>query len=515
MVAISSVSTQGVGTRDAFAVPAADANVQTQSQTPSATTVTLGQTTPAPPNWPTYSVKDAAPTPLWQRAVNDPISIRMAGNMSASKLSARFGGLGEALLRDLAAGSTGFSQSVIQLPAGEPADAVASSSFQAHSANEIQLTITTRSGATVGITLGSDGDRLRVQTSVKDGQLSQGELDALGKLSASFQKSVDALTEVPPRVDLNGLMQYDATQFASIHLQASISLGNNQSQTLDFQADDRQRSMTSIGPTGTVKLAVDTTTPAIFGTAAQQAKAISQYLKQFDDAKARGQGDAALISMFKDAFSALHSQYNTASAQQSRVTFSTGDHGMLTGLADFSASISQTATSPNPLRSDERDTFDYAVSQSTQLLGRGQADRGAKQQQQSSLDASYHRALSADTTLFLTESPYSQNYYYEQIHDKASSESEFAYRKGELVKATLTQSADQSQHTQKYVMGRLEQDSTTPSSKSHTTDVLALVKAAEKASNAGLRRNAELRDNVLSSMHEKILLESNPAQLKA
>ena len=513
MVAISSVGSQVLaGTARANSTSAAT-GAPAQGEGSSATSVTLSRATPLPANWPTYSAKSMGPTPVWEHAIGDPISMRMAGNVSASKLSARFSGLGEALMNQIAGGGGSFSQSIIQLPADEPIDAVASSSFQAHSSNEIQLTITTRGGAKVGITLGSDGDRLRVQATVSDGQLSDGEREAIGKLSAAFQKSIDALNEVPPRIDVNGLMQYDATQFASVHLQANLALGGNQTQTLDFQADDKVRSLTSTGPTGTVKLSVDTSNPTIFGTPAQQAKAVSQYLKQFDDAKVRGQGDAALIAMFKDAFSALHSHYNTATTQQSRFSFSAGDHGMLTGLADFSASISQAPASINPLRSDETDTFDYQASQATQLLGRGQADRGARQQQQSSLDASYHSALSADTPLSLDESPYSQNYYYEQIHDKASSESEFAYRKGDLMKATITQSVDQSRHTQKYVMGHLEEDSTSPSSKSRTIDVLALVKAAENQSGLGLRRNSEARERVLAGMHDQVLLVADTAGL--
>lgn len=453
------------------------------------------------------------PTPVWQHAIGDPLSMRMAGNVSASRLSARFSGLGEALMNQIAGGGGSVSQSIIQLSADAPIDAVASSSFQAHSSNEIQLTITTRGGAKVGITLGSDADRLRVQASVTDGELSAGEREALGKLSAAFQKSVDALNEVPPRIDVSGLMQYDASHLASVRLQANVSPGANQTQTLDFQADDKARSLISTGPTGTVKLSVDNSSPTILGTQAQQAKAVSQYLKQFDDAKARGQGDATLIAMFKDAFSALHSHYNAASAQQSRLQFSAGDHGMLTGLADFSASISQAPIAINPLRPDEPDTFDYQVSQSTQLLGRSHADRGARQQQQSSLDASYHRALSADTPLSLDESPYSQNYYYDQIHDKASSESEFAYRKGNLMKATITQSVEQSRQTQKYVMGHLKEDSTAPTSKSRTIDVLAMVQAAEKQAGIGLRRNAEARDRVLAGMHDKALLVADAAGL--
>lgn len=516
MVAISSVGSHGfVGTQAASTSTATAAGTAAQNAPTQSSSVTLGQNASAPPNWPTYTVPGDTSTPLWEHAVSDAISLRMAGNITATGLATRFGGLGEALLSQIAKGGGAFSQSVIQPTAGGSVEGVVSSRFQAQSDNQISLTIGTRSGATVAITLGSDGDRLRVQTSVAGGELTDGEREALGKLSAAFQKSVDALSEVPPRVDVSDLMQYDATQLSSVKLQASIALGKHEFQTLDFQADDKQRSLTAVGPTGTVKLKVDTTSPAILGTAAQQAKAISAYLKQFDDAKGRGQGDAALMSMFKDAFSALHSQYGTGGAQQSLqspVKLSAGDHGMLTGLADFSASISQTAEAVNPLKSDERDTFDYQVSQSTQVQGTGQSDRGATQQQASSLDASYHRSLYADTTLSLTESPYSQSYFYDQIHDKASSRAEFSYDDGKLAKATLTQSADLSRRTQQYMMGRLESDTTTPVSKSNTVDVLSLVKAAEKED--GLRRNDDRQEQQLLAMHDRVLLQPDPAQIK-
>lgn len=513
MVAISSVGSQSraltQSASPAAAAAAASNGAPAAAQPTASTTVTLGQSAASP----TYSITPVTPTPVWEHASNDLISMRMAGNMSGSTLAARFGGLGAALLDQVKADGASFSQSIMQLAPGQSADAVSSADLHAPAANEIALTVTTRSGATVNIKLGSNGDRLSVQMSVKDGQLTDAERDALGKLSESFQKSIDGLTQTPPRLDLSGLTQYDATALSSVRLQANLSLGNNQTQTLDFQADDKHRSVTAAGPAGTVDLSVDMTKAVTFGTPAQQAKAVSKYLQQFDDARTRGQGDASLMSMFKDAFSALHSQYNTTTTQQSRFTLSNGDRGLLTGLADFSASVTQTPQSVNPKRSDEVDAFAYQVSQTTQLQGRGQADRGVTQTQQSSLDASYHRALTPDIPLNLTESKYSQNYYYEQIHDKASSQTEFAYRKGQLVKATVTQTAEQSQQTQKYVMGQLEQDYTTPTSKSRTIDILAMVKAAERNSQTGLRDKGEERDRIMASMNDKIFLEPNAARI--
>ena len=218
MVAISSVGSQSlIAQQQTAASQAASSGVSTpvantaSASASSSTVVTLGQSSVSP----TYSAIQTAPTPVWESAPNDLVSLRMAGNMSASKLSGRFGGLGAALLDQVRDGGSSFSQSVIQLAPGTSVDTVSAADFHTQAANEIKLSITTRGGATVGITLGSDGDRLAVKLSVSDGELSDTERAAIGKLAQSFQQSIDALTEVPPRLDISGLTQYDSTAGAS------------------------------------------------------------------------------------------------------------------------------------------------------------------------------------------------------------------------------------------------------------------------------------------------------------
>jgi hypothetical protein len=56
---------------------------------------------------------------------------------------------------------------------------------------------------------------------------------------------------------------------------------------------------------------VDLSQPASWGSKDQQAKALDKYLQQVDQAGTRGQGNGAMITMFKDAFKGMNSDYGT------------------------------------------------------------------------------------------------------------------------------------------------------------------------------------------------------------
>lgn len=488
--------------------PMAAATLGQKTPAAGATAVTLGQ-----PGSATYTLAQLSPTPVWERVASDAVTSRMAGNMYAPNLANRFDGLGAALLDRLKVDGSDFSQAVMQLPAGKPVDGVKASAFHAQTDNNVALTVTTRSGATVTVTLGSDDDRLAVQIAVTNGKLSDTERVALGKLSGAFQASIDGLTAKPPHLDIGGLLAFDPKVLASVNLHASVDLGNNTRQTIDLAADDQQRSVTATGPTGTVKVDVSMADASMLGSTAQRADAVAKYLDQFDAARQRGQGDAALMDMFKDAFAALHSNIEADDTPVHGIQLSKGDHGMMTGLADFSASIKQAAVKSNPMQSDEVDAFSYDVSQSTEVHGTSQMDRNIKQHQQSSLDASFHRSLFADTSLMLTDSKYSQNYYYEQIHDSASSDAEVGYQDGKLTTASITQSADQSRRVRKYELGRLEDDITDPASHTRSVDVLALVKAAEKSDESYRPGDDSLQEKILGGMHDRVMLQPEAARL--
>lgn len=376
------------------------------------------------------------------------------------------------------------------------------------------LSVKTASGAEVELAQASDGSG--IQITVKQGTLSDAERSALEKLSDGFNKAMEGLNGQPPRLDLSALTRFNSAVLTSVDLQAKVT-GENKL-TLSFHADSNMRSVKSTGTLGTVDISVDMSKRAIIGNESQQQRALTQYLKQFDRAQSRGEGDSTLMGMFRDAFTALNSNYNNNSPVNSRqqttyISLTRSDKNMLTGLADFTASVTQTPQSPNPIRLSEADTFSYQVSQTSTINGTSDQNRNITQKQQSHLTASYHKALTAGLQLSLTADKNSQNYFYTQIDDQAESTTEVQYRKGALVSATLDQSATTSTRVQKYVRGELMSDATTPEQKSTLTDLLGKLQSAWEAENPRTSFADYLRQHTLPDFGEDVLLESDPQVL--
>ncbi|MFK8260328.1 hypothetical protein ACFL9S_21390 [Erwinia sp. AnSW2-5] len=380
--------------------------------------------------------------------------------------------------------------------------------------NQGTLSVKTASGALVELSQATDGSG--IQITVKQGNLSEAERSALEKLSDGFNKAMEGLTGQPPRLDLSGLTTFNSAVLTSVDLSAKVT-GNN-AMTLNFHADNTTRSVKSTGTLGTIDISVDMSKRAILGNESQQQRALSQYLKQFDRAQSRGEGDSTLMTLFKDAFTALNSNYSTTPAANSRqqttyISLTRSDKNMLTGLADFTASVTQTPGTPNPMRLNEIDSFSYQVSQVSLLTGTSDQNRNITQKQQSHLTASYHKSLVAGLQLNLTTDRNSQNYVYTQIDDKAESTTEVQYRKGALVSATLDQSASTSTRVQKYVKGWLESDTTTPEQTSKTTDLLEKLQSAWEAENSRISFANYLRQHTLPDFGEDVLLKSDPQTL--
>lgn len=380
--------------------------------------------------------------------------------------------------------------------------------------NQGTLSVKTASGAEVELTQASDGSGIEIK--VNKGTLSEAERSALEKLSDGFKKAMEGLTGQPPRLDLSGLTKFNSAVLTSVDLQAKVT-GENKL-TLAFHADTNTRSVKSTGTLGTVDISVDMSKRAILGNEGQQQRALSQYLTQFDRAQSRGEGNSTLMTMFKDAFTALNSHYDSSSPAKSRqqtlyLSLTRTDKNMLTGLADFTASVTQTPQSPNPIRLSEADTFSYQVSQTSTLSGTSDQNRNITQKQQSHLTASYHKALTSGLQLALTADRNAQNYFYTQIDDKAESTTEVQYRKGALVSATLDQLASTSTREQKYVRGELMSDTTTPEQKSTSTDLLGKLQSAWKAENPRASFADYLRQHTLPDFGEDVLLNSDPASL--
>ncbi|CAM3879340.1 hypothetical protein [Bordetella bronchialis] len=475
----------------------------------------------------TYDADGGLPSsvPVWERASDDSISGIMSANYDSTSLAGRFHGLGAALLDRLLFSGSDYSQSVILRSPGSSSDGGVSTldqtrQTQLHTVadNQVTLDIKTASGTTVHLSLTSQGGGLGVQIQVSGGTLSDAERIAVGGLADAFQTAIDGLTGVPPQLALDGLTQFDPGVLSSVDLRSSFKLTDGSLQTLSFQADGQHRSVAYSGTAGTVNVDVDLSNPSLIGSASQQANALANYLRQFDDAQSRGRGDAALMAMFKDAFTALNSNYGVSSdTATGAMPLSDMDHAMLSGLADFSASVRAAGqSSPNPMRPEEQDSFSYQVSQQTEIQGRGAADRSIEQTQQSHLSASYHQALYPDTPLNLTSDKYSQNYYYYQIDDSASSVASIGYREGRLVKATLAQSANQSTHTRKYVVGELQEDLTAPSSVSRGWDLLNLLQANQpKEDGSSTRQDLARWHDILSTIGDMVSMKSNPVLLRS
>ncbi|OZI19989.1 hypothetical protein CAL26_20755 [Bordetella genomosp. 9] len=465
-------------------------------------------------------------TPVWEKDSSDAISALMSKNYDATAVGDRFRGLGAALLDRFQLGGGDYSQSVIlrttdsgSAGATSRLDQIRQTQLHTVADNQITLDVKTAGGATVHLSLTSQAGGLGVQVEVTGGTLSTAERNALSGLADAFQGAIDGLTSVPPKLSLEGLTKFDPNVLSSVNLQASFKMPDGSVQSLDFQADSQHRSVDFTGAAGKVSVNVDLSNPSLIGSADQQAHALASYMQQFDQAQSRGQGNAALMAMFKDAFGALNSNYSVDQkhlAMAPVIPLSDADHAMLSGLADFSASVQAPDSSPNPMRPEEHDAFSYQVSQQTKIQGSGANDRAIEQTQQSHLSASYHQSLYPDTPLNLTGDKFSQNYYYYKVDDTASSVASIAYKDGRLTKASLTQTASQNMDVSKYVAGELQERLNTPSSVSRSWDMLHLIQASmPKDDGSATEQDRANWRNTLSNINSLVVLKSDPSQLRS
>lgn len=522
MTSVSSIASWNAGTLRGSATPTVSREETsslpvTMSSSASSSIVALGAA--AGPG-----ATQAAAAPLqWERASRDRVSELMEKNFSASASAGRFNGLGAALLDQLKGGVTQLSQTAQRAPNGVQAATYAgiatgvSGALHGMGDDKFSLGITTNSGVEVKLSLDSDGDALAVQMTAS-GALTDDETRALGQLSKAFQEAIDGMAQDPPQLKLAGLMQFDAKQLASLDLRARVGLDTQPPsvQTLSFQADATQRKVAFSGAAGSLDVKVDASQAASLGSPDQQARALKSYISQFDQAATRGHADGALMTLFKETFSALHSslgdapQLSLGGTMPGKWQLAAQDSAMLTGLADFSASVAQTPKMDNPMRLSEQDAFAYQVGQSTSIGGRSIDERAISQQQTSSLSASFHMPLVAGTSLNLTTAAESQNYTYHQIDDRASSDANIVYRDGKLAKATLEQSSSQSTRIQRYEMGKLKSDLTMPSEHSLLRDLVATLapyQAGETQLN--LEQKAQQRSERLLELSGDVLLKAD------
>lgn len=424
-------------------------------------------------------------------AVTDAITSLMSRNVGTRGLAGPFTDVGAALLNRFRTDGGNLSlwtPATQTVGATDAADATAETASQTslRADNTVSLRIATASGVKVELTLESGPQGMAVQIDVTEGELNEDERRAIADLSGAFQDALDGLSEDPPRWSLARLANASSPLLSSVSLRDSRRVAGEVVQTIDFQADSTQRTMTVSGLTGVVKVSVDLSKPVTLGSADQQSAAIGKYLQQFDRAQRRGMGDEGLNSTFKDMFTAMHgsvgaTQVPPAPAEGTTFRKPAADahRSVLSGLADFSASIEQARQATNPAQPKETDGYSYQTSQSSSVSGQPRWDLAVSQTQESTLTASYHRGLTPQAKLELSTDKDSQTYLYFQIHDKTRSQTDVAYEEGVLKSASLNESRSQTTQVTTYIKGKLVDQTVTPITESNKRDLLPLVRAAK------------------------------------
>jgi hypothetical protein len=123
------------------------------------------------------------------------------------------------------------------------------------------------------------------------GKLSVAEQTAIAKLSKGFAAALQGITSDSTKVDVSGLVNFDATVLSGVDLNVREPQSNGL-RSLDFHADASRRSFAMQGQAGAVSMSVDLFTPALWGSTAQQQTAVLRYLDQFDVANRRAHGGA-------------------------------------------------------------------------------------------------------------------------------------------------------------------------------------------------------------------------------
>ena len=238
--------------------------------------------------------------------------------------------------------------------------------------------------------------------------------------------------------------------------------------------------------TGVVTVNVDASQPTVVGSAQQRDAAVASYLQKFDAARSRGEGDQTLMSFFKEAFSALHQSYETAAPSplsligKSKDAVPLAHRGALSGMADFSASITQGPVASNPYRTGEQDSFSFLATQRTSISGVRGLGVNVSQESETNLVASFHKPLPGVKDLNLTLDPETQNYRYFLIEDVENNKTDLAYdRLGNLSQASRTESSVLSTRVKTYAKGKLVSDDTLPTVTSQTKSLMSELLAAQ------------------------------------
>ncbi|WP_156371525.1 MULTISPECIES: hypothetical protein [unclassified Acidovorax] len=471
---------------------------------------------------------------VWEQAPDDALAEIMGRNASGTTQQGRLAGVGSALLEQVASTGAGYRQTIMNIGAAyspgqiqrKAADALWA--FQSRPSASAELSIETASGAKVRLSITDQkeysptGSGMSVSIEV-DGELTAQERDALKALAAGFDAAVQGLAGDEPRLDLEKLLQFDSKALGRVELKFErYGFDNEGKRVLELGADLRldasRREVEIKTREGVVAMNTDLRQPAQWGSAAQKDRAVAQYLGRIDQAAERGRANPGLVELFKSTFSAMHASYPSEGRDSSRLgispgalplrsdaqAFSAEDQSLMTGLADFHASIAATTRATNPRRTQERDQFQYTLNQSTDIAGTSRGTRAVAQTQTSKLSAAYHQSLLSSAAPKFDSTAASQNYYYNTVEDSSTTEMRLAYDDDEPTRATLTHQASQSLHSLKVENNQVVGSQTTPGQQSSYKDLLPLIKELKRQ-----QRDQEAserdRQDTLDALHTLVL----------
>jgi hypothetical protein len=421
-------------------------------------------------------------TRAWATNTQDDVSVLMARNRdraSLGSLADQWRGLGGALLSKLAATGTGYKQSLVDYSISkgvertQAMDNLAQSGVQ-NGAASVSLTVKTRSGQSVELKIlvnsGLSGGNRGIQVEVtSSGTLSSAERKALADLAEGFDQALEGLGQPDKlKLDMSKLMDYDSSALASVGLTVKNPQAKQALSSFSLHLGTDQKTLAFKGALGEVALNLDTDMP--FGpsslTSAQQRQsAIAAHLKNFDAAAERSHADEALLALFKDAFTQLHSAPSSqATAQADLLTpaLTRQVQPLLSGLADFQASFSGDFEKTNDLGAvNEIGSVDYQLSQQTTVKRTGTlGDASITQTQSEKLDARYLKSRSG---LMLDTS--SGNYDIYKINDRSSSTTSIEIANKMLIGAVKTTEQQQLASFEKLVNHRTTEQGSTPLNK--------------------------------------------------
>jgi hypothetical protein len=483
LTASVALSTEGpLGARTTATLEIPQHTPTTQLSASPAIAVTIGHV--AEPD-PTYSGlgQTYATSTAWAQPPADTVSRIMEDNLKAysksGRLASLLNGLGSELAKGLSGNQREWHQAAVVYRPGyrgldsSTAAAAGTSAIDALGAaseieNTINLKIRTKSGKEVDIAIVFGGDGKAIQDSLSIDIRTSEDLDAaeqaaIGKLAQGLDSALQGIGGEVPKVDIAGLIGFDATVIAGVDLKLRAASQRNGLQSFEFRADAVGRSLALQTAAGRLAVNVDLSSPAPLGSADQQSAAVQKFLEQFDAANVRAHGEELLLEQFKAAFAQLNSSYPPPEARPAPAlpewVLSAEDRAVLTGLADFEASMSGDFDNGSASKSvTEAGHMRYEATQTTDVKGVAK-DSGLAivQAQTAALHATQERSRGG-----LKLNKEGGNYDVFRLEDKTSTTTAFEYDDFELKSASAEENSSRLDQYEKWVNHELVEQRSTP-----------------------------------------------------